>query len=124
MRKIDLFNDNSVCIFTDASLCKKDNITYICSGVCVYMNDLLVNQVYEILVDCTIQQGELYAILLGVREAVKYTNIFKSIRLFSDSLTSILALRERLFRWINQKDCEGNLRGYNNFKSRLYNQYC
>lgn len=114
LKKINLFNKESVCIFTDASLYKKDGIVYICSGACVYVGDLLIDQTYEILPNHTIQQGELYAILLGVLEAVKYKDYFRYIRLFSDSLTSILALKERIFKWVCNKDSLGNLRGYDN----------
>lgn len=114
LMKRDMFNNDSVCIFTDASLCKINNITSVCSGACVYVGDLLIDQTFHIMHNSTIQQGELYAVLLGVLEAVKYGNHFKYIRIFSDSLTSILAIRERIFKWVNNLDQDGNLRGFDN----------
>ena len=114
LTKQSMFNSESLCIFTDASLISLNNITSVCSGVSIYVGNLLIDQQYTILHNATIQQGEWYGILMGVVEAVKYKDRFKYIRLFSDSLTSILALRERIFKWIQRVDLEGNLRGSDN----------
>ena len=107
--KRNIFNKNSVNIFTDASLKTVNGITSVCPGCSVYIGDILVYQNYHILHNATVNQGELYAIMMGVIEAVKYRHI-GILRLFSDSQTSIFAIRDRIFKWINNCD-DGVLRG-------------
>lgn len=92
----DLFNKNTICIFTDASYCS-DNNGSTCSGYCVYYDDILVEQNFIIETSTTTQRGELNAILLGVDASYKYRNY--KINLFSDSQTSIFAIRDRYTRW-------------------------
>lgn len=102
LKRYNIFNDNSISIFTDASFKashKNSGIGRICSGACVYNNGILIDQAYYIDDNKTVQQGELYAINMGISLAYKYRN-FKNIRLFSDSQTSIFAIRDRLFRWL------------------------
>ncbi len=98
--KRNLFHNNSVNIFTDASLRTVNGITSVCPGVTVYIGDILVYQNFHILHNTTINRGELYAIMMGVMEAVKYRNCGE-LHLFSDSQTSIFAIRDRIFKWIN-----------------------
>lgn len=108
--KRNIFNQNSVSIFTDASLKTVNGRTSVCPGCCVYIGDILVYQNYHILHNATVNQGELYAIMMGVMESVKYRN-FEKIRLFSDSQTSIFAVRDRIFKWISNSQ-DNVLRGY------------
>ena len=103
LRKNNIFNDQSISIFTDASFRaynKYSGVGTVCSGACVYNNDILIDQQFYIQKNKTVQQGELYAILMGVSMAYKYRN-FGTIRLFSDSQTSIFAIRDRIFKWLN-----------------------
>lgn len=101
-----MFNKHSVSIFTDASLRTENGITSVCPGYAVYIGDVLVEQNFFILHDATVNQGELYAILIGVCAASKYANIGK-LRLFSDSQTSIFAIRDRVFGWIPYNPDDG-----------------
>lgn len=103
LKKWNIFNDQSISIFTDASFKafgKYNGLGTVCSGACVYNNDILIDQQYFIDTNKTVQQGELYAILMGISMMYKYRN-FKNIRLFSDSQTSIFAIRDRIFKWLN-----------------------
>lgn len=101
IRKRDLFNHNSLCIFTDSAFRTIKGKKYACAGACIYENDLLIDQHYTILKNSTSQHGELYAIYLGLRLCLRYMDRYKSVKLFSDSLIAILAIRERIFAWMS-----------------------
>lgn len=102
--KHTIFNRNSINIFTDASLKNHNGIVSVCPGYCVYIGDVLVEQDFYIMHNATINQGELHAIMMGVMAAVKLRNLenIQNIRLFSDSQTSVFAIRDRIFKWINR----------------------
>ena len=117
LKKSDIFNKNSICIFTDASYTNIDNSNSVCSGACVYCKDLLIDQTFTIMHNSTVQRGELYAILLGVQKAFEYRQ-YQNIRLFSDSQTSIFAIRDRIFNWIRRNKSE-NVLGENGSISNL-----
>lgn len=108
LKKLDMFNKNSICIFTDASYTNFNGTNSVCSGACVYFKDLLIDQTFDIMHNSTVQKGELHAILLGVQKAFEYRN-YKSIRIFSDSQTSIFAIRDRIFNWIRRNKNENIL---------------
>lgn len=113
-----IFNKESVNIFTDASITTYNGMTIGCPGYAVYVGDLIVDLGYAIDYDSTNNYSELHAILLGVIAASKYQD-FKYIRLFSDSQTSIYALRDRIFKWIT-KARKGQL--YGTSKAPIGNQ--
>ena len=105
MKKSDLFNQNSICIFTDSSFRKNPNcpqnsaIGITAPAYCVYHNNILINQGYKILVNSTSQQGELYALYLGIMVCRSYRN-FPYIRIFSDNQNAVFSVRDRIFQWI------------------------
>lgn len=109
--KSQLCNNRSVAIFTDASLKTVNGVTSVCPGYAIYLNGVLIEQNFYILHNATVNQGELYAIMMGVYASVRYRQIGQ-LRLFSDSQTSIFAIRDRIFKWINNvKEDDGLLRG-------------
>lgn len=115
----DLFNNESVCIFTDSSfknMSKDKNIAIgvTAPAICIYIGTKLVYQDFYILHNSTTQQGELYAILLGIMKSYFYRN-FKHIRLFSDSQVSIFGIRDRIFKWVRQTNEGKNILGDNGF---------
>ncbi len=117
MKLKDLFNENSICIFTDSSFKNKSNNKNIAIGttapaVCIYNGTNLIDQTFNILHNTTTQQGELYAILLGVMKSYFYRN-YKYIRLFSDSQVSIFGIRDRIFKWIRLTNEGQNILGDN-----------
>lgn len=106
MKKSDLFNEDSICIFTDSSFrsAKLGEQFYpgtTAPAFCVYHGDVCIDQGFHILHNSTSQQGELYAFLLGIMESYKYRN-FKHIRIFSDSQNCVMSVREWIFRWVEQ----------------------
>lgn len=105
MKKSDLFNKDSICIFIDSSFKQeKDSTKPFYPGTtapayCVYNGDQLIEQGFHILHNSTSQQGELYAMLLGVMASYKYRN-YKHIRLFSDNQNAVFSIREWIFNWV------------------------
>lgn len=102
------FNDQSITIFTDASF-KNSRIPGIgttAPAAMVYHGNKLIDTDFNILHNTTSQVGELHAILLGVMLAYKYRNY--KIRLFSDSMNSIFAIRDRIFKWVNMYNSGAN----------------
>ena len=109
--KSTFFNNNSICIFTDSSFKITDKEKYvgsICAGACIYWKDVLIDSCYNIIHNVTSQRGELHAILLGIQKSYYYDKF--NINLFSDSQTSIFAIRDRIFRWFN--DTQNNYSNY------------
>ena len=105
MIQSDLFNSDSVCIFTDSSFkespkCKSGtSIGTTAPAYCVYFNNSCIEQDFHILHDSTSQQGEMYAMLLGIRASYRYRNWCKYIRIFSDSQNTVFAIRDRMINW-------------------------
>lgn len=97
-----IFNNDTINIFTDASILTLDTGEIVgCPGYAVYLGDIMIDQGHTIDRNSTNNYSEFHAIFMGVQQALKYQN-FKYIRLFSDSQTCILALRERIFNWIGK----------------------
>jgi len=123
MKKSDLFNDESICIFTDSSFKNQSKDRSVAVGTtapafCIYNGDKLIDQGFSILHNSTSQKGELYAVLLGIMRSYFYRD-YKHIRLFSDSMNSIFAIRERIFTWVRSTNNGGNVLGEN---GRINNQ--
>lgn len=105
LRLCDLFNETSVCIFTDSSFRKNDNCStsYIGTAApayCVYHNNVCIDKGFQLIYDATSVQGELHALLLGIRASARYKNY--TIRLFSDNQTAICAVRDWIFNWVKE----------------------
>ena len=106
MKKADLFNKDSICIFTDSSFKSAKPGDPRSPGTtapayCIYNGNICIDQGFHILHNSTSQQGELYALLLGVYNSFKYRN-YKHIRIFSDSQNSIFSVRQWIFGWIEE----------------------
>lgn len=103
-KRKDLFNQDSICIFTDSSFKKAKNapsnsaIGTTAPAFCVIHEDCCIEQGFHILHNSTSQQGELYAMLLGVMTAYKYRS-YPHIRLFSDNQNAVFSVREWIFKW-------------------------
>lgn len=99
-----LFNDDTLNIFTDASIIKYPEETIGCAGAHIVTGNDAISKVLEqpriIIRNTTNNNSEINAILLGVRSALKYKGIFKTINIISDSKICIFGLREWIFNWI------------------------
>lgn len=120
--KEEFFNDETICIFTDASsqipdFSKGINAPYTAPAYCVYHNNMCIEQGATILLNTTSQQGELYALLLGVQASVKYKGY--RIKIFGDNQNAIIGIREWLYRWVIDNNNYKNVLGPN---GRIKNQ--
>lgn len=108
-KKSDLFNEESICIFTDSSFKKnkysdpRSAIGTTAPAYCVYHGDYLIEQGFDILHNSTSQQGELHAMLLGVSASFKYNN-FPHIRIFADNQNAVFSVREWIFNWVRETE--------------------
>lgn len=114
----NIFNPNSVCIFTDSSCWKyKENnsVGVTAPAYMVWIGDVCVESGYNILHNASSDQGELRALLLGIAASYKYKmSGIQNVRLFSDSAYSIKSVRDWIFTWVNSTDnCGGNYLGIN-----------
>lgn len=107
---MDIFRDNVVNIFTDASVLKtSQGETISCGGAIIVLGDESeTHHNVEVLRDSTNNQGEIMAINIGIDFAIKITNFHRNaglhvpeINLFSDSKISVCGLRQWIFNWIN-----------------------
>ena len=103
----DIFNPETLNIFTDASIktIKETNETLGCPGaICVGTNldgsTYVLDEAYFIERYATNNSSEIKAVSLGVSKALQYRNNFKYINLFSDSMICIHGLREWLYNWL------------------------
>lgn len=97
----DIFNDQTLNIFTDASISKLPNGSYrSCPGLIAYVkpNRSCFSHI-RVLENSTNNEGEIYAIF----DAVQYAALNKQykINIFSDSLISVKGLKEWIYGWIN-----------------------
>ena len=109
----DVFNNQSLNVFTDASIEGGVNGYIGAPGYVIVSGDTILESYCEIIADTTNNNSEIKAIKMGVFAALKYKNAFQTIRLFSDSQLCILGLRDRIFKWVNNVNEDNKLCGYN-----------
>ena len=100
-------------IFTDASM--NNDSTIGCPGYVCVSHGTIIEQDMTVLYNTSVNNAELYGILMGVYAAQKHRDRYNTIRIFSDSQLSIFALRDRIFKWVrNPETGESKLVGANN----------
>ena len=111
MKFLDTSKSKIMFVHTDASISKKNNITYGCPGFKINVfnenNTTEIDTTGLIIAgETTNNQSEIYAIYLGLYNAIKilYNNPklrkrVSHINVVSDSKISILGLREWIFKW-------------------------
>jgi ribonuclease HI len=96
----DIFNYESLDIFTDASIHKNGDGTYYgCGGYVAVCVDKIIDQDFNIYANTTSNNSEIKAVRMGVETAIKWKEQFSHIRLFSDSQLCIFGLRDRFTNW-------------------------
>lgn len=96
-----VFNDNTLNIFSDASIkVISDDLSVGCSGAISYIGDYVIDEKIMLIKDTTNMNAEVKAIELGIDQAILYKDKVKNINLFSDSKVSIYGLREWVFNWV------------------------
>lgn len=103
----DIFTDDALNIFTDASIQKYKDETFGCAGAILVHGNIRsknLEQHNQIIRRTTNNNSEIKAVRLGIQESLKWKNNYRVIRLFSDSQISIFGIRERIFKWkLNDK---------------------
>lgn len=120
----DIFNSDTLNIFTDASIVKLDNETVGCPGVVLVMTNengenKVINTHSYIVNHSTNNDSEIKAIRTGILCGLGYRNDFKRVNLFSDSNICIQGLRNWIFNWIH---CINNNRMYSSSGMPVANQ--
>ena len=109
----DIFNNDTVNIFCDASIVTLKNETIGCTGVTVVVGDN-AQQVYNyqrIIRNSTNNNSEIRAIADALYFAMVYNpNRSKKINIFSDSLICIRGLNEWIYNWVKDYHREGRLK--------------
>ena len=119
----NVFNENTINIFTDASIIKQENGQTIASaGYHSYINKNMVDYDIRHLQPATNNVGELTAVKMGVLSAIRLKQIYpniNAINLFSDSKLAVYSIREWIFNWV-KKERNGIM--YNSSNSPVENQ--
>ncbi len=105
----DIFNEDTLNIFSDASITKNENETIGCYGIIFVAIDTILEHIpratspYHLNIArySTNNDSELRGILQGIFFAAQYQKYFKTINLFSDSMISIMGLKTWIYNWIN-----------------------
>ena len=96
----DIFNEESINIFTDASIYQLPSREYMgAPGYLVVHNNAVIENGCYITDNTTNNNSEIKAIRMGVQAALKYKGLYPKIRLFSDSQLCVFGLREWIYKW-------------------------
>lgn len=105
---------NALNCFTDASTTKgSDGVISSCAGYVLTYHGEVIDRGERILYNSTNNEGELYAILMGIKALLSYSYMDKFLNLFSDSRISIEGLRSWCINWCKNQDENGVLYGTN-----------
>lgn len=96
-----IFNNNTLNIFTDASMHNHNNENIGAPGYVAVIGNNIVNKQAIILRESTNNESEIYAILMGIQFALINRDKVKVINIFSDSQFAVFGLREWIFKWMN-----------------------
>ena len=98
----DVFNNDTLNIFTDASVYSEDRKWFAsCPGAICIIGNTIIDSNQFIVYDSTNNEGEIKAIRLGIYFALKYRDKVKQINLFSDSSICIQGLNNWIYNWVN-----------------------
>lgn len=114
---MEIYKQNILNIFCDASTRKRGNEVDVCYGAVAVCEDTIIDEVYRINTNSTNNNAEIKAIRAGVLLAIRYKNQYEKINLFSDSQISLFGIRDRIFTWTYHDD--GYIYGYD---SRIKSQ--
>jgi ribonuclease HI len=100
-----IYNQDTLNIFSDASIHKNMYTTNGCYGVVAVCRDIILNSSFKLVSDTTSNNSEIKGLRAAVCFADMYKTNFKYINIFSDSQISIFGLRDYIYKWrFNNKD--------------------
>lgn len=110
IQKPAIFQNDVLSVFTDASITKNEDGKYTaCAGMISFLGTQKISESYNILIDSTNNEGEIYAIYMGLCSAfsaVSNTSL-KHINIYSDSKISVFGIREWIYNWLNKVTPDG-----------------
>jgi ribonuclease HI len=115
---LQFHNDNTLNIFSDASIIGKTGNFTGCYGVVAVVGDNIIDRTYRIVSYTTSNNSEIKGIRAAFDIAMRYKDIYKNINIFSDSLISVNGIRNYINKWIIGAD--GML--YTGSKKKVANQ--
>lgn len=93
-------NFNTINIFSDASISGKVGNQTGCYGVVVVKENDIIDKDYRLVSSTTSNNSEIKGIRHALDMAYKYKDTVKFINIFSDSLISVMGLKEYIYNWL------------------------
>ena len=106
MHKDDIYNNNILNIFCDASTRNRGSNVDVCYGAIAICKDDIIDQLYRVNSNSTNNNAEIKALRAAILLAIRYKNRFSEINIFSDSQISLFGIRDRIFKWKYNKNTE------------------
>ena len=118
------FNNNTLNVFTDASISKFNGVWVGAPGAHVYKGDKFFAKKIKCIYDFTVNESELEGIYIGLQLAMNIASLDSGnpykINIISDSMISIKGLTEWVFQWY--KTCKNGI-WFNYNGEPVTNQY-
>ena len=93
------YNKNTLNIFSDASIHGKKGNQTGCYAVVAVVKDDIIDSTYRLVSNTTSNNSEIKGVRGALNIALKYSNQFQFINIFSDSLVSINGLKSYIYNW-------------------------
>ena len=95
MQLSQIYNNRTLNIFSDASMIKD----YGCYSVIAVCKDSIIDSYCHPVSNTTVNNSEIKGIRAALTLALRWQNAFDFINIFSDSLISVMGLREYIYGW-------------------------
>lgn len=96
-----IFNDDTLNIFTDASMRMNDKENIGSPGYVAVIGNKIIDKKAIVFRETSNQFVEVYAILMAIQYIISNREKVKVINIFSDSQFAVYSLREWIFKWMN-----------------------
>lgn len=95
MKLTQIYNNRTLNIFSDASMIKD----YGCYSVIAVCKDSIIDSYCHPVSNTTVNNSEIKGLRAALTLALRWKNSFDFINIFSDSLISVMGLKQYLFGW-------------------------
>ena len=116
--------DNSINVFTDASVAYLSGKSISCPGYAIVYNNKITDASFRIINDSSNNYGEIYALYKGLEAAIRFAcekGYDYRINLISDSQISVSGLRNWIFAWHKKMKHQSIM--FSSAKKPIANQY-
>lgn len=94
-----IYNNNTLNIFSDASMRKRGQFMDSCYGSVAVCKDDIADELFRINSNCTVPAAEIRGIRCSLILANKWKYMFTNINIFSDSQIALFGLRDYIYNW-------------------------